>query len=404
MQCLTKFRLSTLLCLALASSSCSPKLSTGGLHYTAVRSHFGYAAYDSLGVSAAAAGRLGDMLFYAGGANFPDKPASASGAKQLYNRAFLAYPQRDGSLPWVETSPLPEPMAYGLCLQAAADTLYLLGGQTPQGASRAVYTVTLRPGQKLLYQRQPDLPFTLDNAAGAADAENLYIVGGNQEGRPSSAVWRYDKRSPEQGWQRLPDLPEAGGYVQPVAALRGDTLWVSGGFSPGTAEQPAAVRSGLHYLVLGAAEPRWQSYRQPDAAANYHSGGTMAFVGNGLWGFGGVDRSVFTAALERIRLLGQASASLSTQQRQQLSAEQAAYLTHPIAWYHFVKKPSHFDPKQGKWLPVEYTDAKLARAGASLLQYSPTQIYLLQGELKPGVRSSDVLRIETKPKGRFVGL
>ena len=378
---------------ALLLGSCSPRLRAPRLSYRELPSRFGDPAYDILGVSAAAAGRLGGQLFFAGGANFPERPAAEGGAKRLYRQAFLG--ELHGTeLRWRPTTALPRPLAYGLSLQTA-DTLFLLGGQSPEGPRREVYALTLEGGE-VRYRELAPLPFTLDNAAGAAAGSYLYIVGGNQDGRPSRAVWRYDRSAPERGWQRLADLPDPEGYVQPVATMQGDTLWVGGGFTPGSPTRPARVQQGLYRLITSRPELGWRGYYR-SAPANEHSGGLLFPWGGALVRAGGVDREVFSAALERIRLLALPSSGLSPEERTRIETEQASYLRHPKEWYRFERSLSFFDPKAGRWLPSRVSDERFARAGATLLVYSPECVLVMQGEQMPGIRTPQIICLEAKP-------
>lgn len=52
----------------------------------------------------------------------------------------------------------------------------------------------------------PSLPVTMDNMAGALVGHSLYIVGGNVNGIPSSAMYMLDLSDLSGGWKRETDI------------------------------------------------------------------------------------------------------------------------------------------------------------------------------------------------------
>ena len=88
---------------------------------------------------------------------------------------------------------------------------------------------------------------------------------------------------------------------------------------------------------------------------------------------------------------------MSAALRARIEAKQARYLHHPKEWYRFERSLSFFDPKAGRWLPSRVSDERFARAGATLLVYSPQCVLLMQGEQMPGVRTPQIICLEAKP-------
>ena len=64
-------------------------------------------------------------------------------------------------------------------------------------------------------------------------------------------------------------------------------------------------------------------------------------------------------------------------------------MTHPVAWYRF--NPYICVYQKGKW-HIAGKEQIAARAGASLAKYGH-DVYLIGGELKPGVRTPDIYRL-----------
>lgn len=73
----------------------------------------------------------------------------------------------------------------------------------------------------------PSLPVTMDNMAGALVGHSLYIVGGNVNGIPSSAMYMLDLSDLSGGWKRETDIPGEP-RVQPVCVAQDGKLYVWG--------------------------------------------------------------------------------------------------------------------------------------------------------------------------------
>ena len=70
------------------------------------------------------------------------------------------------------------------------------------------------------------------------------------------------------------------------------------------------------------------------------------------------------------------------------------YMTQPIEYYRFNKECYLFDTHTQQWSVLD-TQTDFARAGATLVG-SPDEFYLVQGELKPGVRSNKTFKVVVK--------
>ena len=379
----------------LEESSCSP---SDYIDVYEVGGSVGHPAYDRHGVSAAFAGRVGGKLLLAGGANFPDKPAAEGGKKAYYDLAFVGTPRQGGRhIDWVSAGHLPKALAYGVSLQTQ-DTLYIAGGESSEGSERSFYRLTLDPHGALRTDTLPPLPFTINNATGAVLGQRLYLVGGMQDGVASGSVWVYDLGHSEDGWRHLAELPEAGGYLQPVASVVGDSLYVSGGFTLGDAEHPARVHQGIHSLSLTDPRGGWHTYYLTLTAPkrrDYWAGGNFVPIAGGIIATGGIHTEIFEPAIERIRRLKHDKETLSEEEVARLTQTQSAYMRQPIAWYQFTSDLYYYAPEMGGWRSIgSMRPDLLGRAGASPIAYDQRRVYLLQGELKPGIRSPKIIGIE----------
>ena len=344
-----------------------------------VRSVVGFPAAEpgySLGVSACYAGQIGDYLVVAGGCNFPE----AGKPKKYYAGVYAARMDR-AALQWRLVGFLPEAAAYGATV-ASGDSLLFIGGNNTEHALAAVYSVRLNSaGTDVSINRLADLPATADNMAVALAGNDIFVVGGNQNGKPSNAVLRYKlgSNSVNQATNstsavnlRIPGAPR----VQPVAAAYNNRLYVWGGFYA-DGGQSKVHTDGYVYDVNAKEWGALAAPRSADGEEMTLSGGIAWADGNRLYATGGVNRTIFLDAISG----------------RYECVEKDDYLKQSIDWYKFSGNLYVFDAVAGQWLTTTFASQALARAGA---QAVPTRlgVYYIGGELKPALRTPQIVIIE----------
>ena len=148
-------------------------------------------------------------------------------------------------------------------------------------ATTAPATAPTTPGGKP-QQFEPALPIAIQEAAAASVGNLLYVVGGYDSSRNSSAtVFVFDGTS----WHRGPPLPIAVNH--PGAAAIGGDVYVAGGFTPGGATN--------RVFVLTAGNANWR-----ELAPMHQPRGALALIslGGRLYAIGGRDGSVQIGATE----------------------------------------------------------------------------------------------------------
>ena len=337
-----------------------------------VRSVAGFPAAEpgySLGVSACYAGQIGDYLVVAGGCNFPE----AGKPKKYYAGVYAARMDR-ATLQWRLVGFLPEAAAYGATV-TCGDSLLFLGGNNTDHALAAVYSVRLNSvGTDVLINRLADLPATADNMAVALVGNDIFVVGGNQNGKPSADVLRYKlgANSTSSADLRIPGAPR----VQPVAAAYNDKLYVWGGFYA-DGEQSKVHTDGYVYDVNAK---EWGALSAPCSANGEEmtlSGGIAWADGDHLYATGGVNRTIFLDAISG----------------RYECVKKDDYLKQPIDWYKFSGNLYVFDAVAGQWLTTTFVNQALARAGAQAVP-TPLGVYYIGGELKPALRTPQIVIIE----------
>ena len=344
------------------------------------------------GVSAAYAALIDDNLLVAGGCNFPDKLGFEGGKKVFYDEILLFNKTQNQ---WQTIGKLPEAAAYGVSV-AIPDGYLWIGGQTATNSLANCYKVQYTKEKGLTLTDFPALPEPLDNFAGTSIGSKVFVAGGNASGKPSNKVYYIDTATDKE-WHRLADFPETAS-VQPVVAAvthENDThLYLFGGFFGGDATHaPALITTVWRYSLQ---QQQWQKVateETTDKKLFTLTGATALAIDNRYIAcFGGVNASLFINTITDLHHIGRDTALTDEARKQKNYDYMAHYMTQPIAYYKFNQECYLFDTHTKQWSVLD-TQPDFARAGATLVG-TPNEFYLIQGELKPGVRSSKTYKLK----------
>ena len=321
------------------------------------------------GVSACYCGVINGYLYIAGGCNFPDKPVAEGGKKRFYKAIYAAKLNAEGDrLEWKTVGQMPQPAAYGVSVTYENSLIFVGGNNETGGLTTAI---RLRPTATGMQQETlPSLPHALDNMAGAVVGHILYVVGGNCEGVATQKVWSLDlKNTAKEGWKEEPSIPGIA-RVQPIAAaLAGGLLGVWGGFAPKTDSKAAQL--AMNGASYNAGCGTWTALPVPTDALGEEvfTGGATAITTpqKGVVVVGGVNKDVFLAAINKLP---------------------EGYLLHEPEWYRFNNRVLCY--RDGAWTQL-LQHPSVARAGCALA-YWDGWVYVVGGELKPGIRTPEIVR------------
>ena len=326
------------------------------------------------GVSALYAGVLEGQLVMAGGCNFPNVPVADGGKKVFYDGIYTAPLTGTDILQWRKAGTLPEASAYGVTVPTEKGVV-CIGGNTADRSLSDVYLLSLQEGVAVM-DVLPSLPVTIDNMAGAWLDNVIYIVGGNVNGVPSSDVYSLNLDNLAEGWKEEVAVP-GNPRVQPVCAAQGGRLYVWGGFS--TAGEDREATLSVDGYVYTPSTKEWKPVATPvdeSGTAVSLGGGVALPVGeDAILCAGGVNKDIFLQALQGIHTGKE-------------------YLSRPVEWYQFNRKLLKYDVNGDKWTVLgDYEQG--ARAGAAMVS-DGNSYYIINGELKPGIRTKDINRINLK--------
>lgn len=321
------------------------------------------------GVSACYYGVINGYLYIAGGCNFPDKPVAEGGKKRFYKAIYAAKLNAEGDrLEWKTVGQMPQPAAYGVSVTYENSLIFVGGNNETGGLTTAI---RLRPTATGMQQEAlPSLPHALDNMAGAVVGHILYVVGGNCAGVATQKTWSLDlKNTAKEGWKEEPSIPGIA-RVQPIAAtLEGGLLGVWGGFAPKTDSKAAQL--AMNGASYNAGCGTWTALPVPTDAIGEEvfTGGATAIATpqKGVVVVGGVNKDVFLAAINKLP---------------------EGYLLHEPEWYRFNSRVLCY--RDGAWTQL-LQHPSVARAGCALA-YWDGWVYVVGGELKPGIRTPEIVR------------
>lgn len=356
------------------------------------------------GISAPYAGMTGNLLVVAGGCNFPKNATSDSTKKVYYNDIYILENPLQEDARWKKAGKIPQRAAYGVSLNIPAGIL-CIGGMNESGALKECWLLKREANQpQIVIEKWPDLPVPMDNMAGATGGGKVYVAGGNVDGKPGNRCFSLNLEDPRE-WEELPSFPGEG-RIQAVGIVQNTSeesrFFVMGGYWPAQTGKEGYVHTdGLSYSprdkqwypvakILPAGETQTQALVGSAAASSgsHH----IVFIG-------GVDKECFTEAINRPLYIERALQAGNDSLRICLEEEQENYLKHPKEWYNFNTRLLLYHTLTNSWV-TEGHFLQLALAGAALVPYQGNWI-VINGESKPGVRSTGVYAIQMGSKTHF---
>lgn len=350
----------------------------------------------SLGVSACYAGITEGQLLIAGGCNFPDVPAAEGGKKKFYQGIYAADATVDSVLIWRKVGELPVAAAYGVSV-STPQGIICVGGTNVDGSLSSVYRLSLGEDKQIVrLDTFPSLPCPMDNMSGAVVGHTLFIAGGNRNGQPTNALLCLDLGNPATGWQQLPDFPGLP-RVQPVCAgqqKEGEPLlYLWGGFA-GAHEGRSASLSVDGYCYSPASR-QWMPVATPmgsdSVAVSFGGGSAVAWGDSLILCAGGVNKDIFLSALQREEALKKALDANDLVTTDSLRAVIKAFMAQPAEAYRFNDRVCVYNTRRNGWQEV-LRHPGVARAGAALVGSGQT-FFNVNGELKPGIRTPEIMKI-----------
>ena len=198
---------------------------------------------DPEGFAGLCAGVTQGALLVAGGANIPKNRWQDPIQKSWYHSVWIL--EKSGTS-WIPTSPLPEPLAYGVSVTIPEGVL-CIGGSSPDRHHTAVFALNWE-NRTLTTRSYPPLPSPCAHACGALVGRTVFVAGGTAAPSDTTALRQFlalDLDHLEAGWQQLPPWPGPGRILGVAGSADGGFHLFSGSASP------AAPRESRSALISG---------------------------------------------------------------------------------------------------------------------------------------------------------
>lgn len=325
------------------------------------------------GLSGMFAGTVNGSVIQAGGCNFPENPMAPASKKKFYKGIYILNESSDGA-GWSpeKIGELPRGVAYGSSA-SVPQGFVMMGGVAEDGTSLTdVMLLKIDDVGNVHLKALPSLPVATDNAVAAYFDGKVYLAGGNAGGVPSTQLLCLDMNDFAKGWVYLKPMP-GNPRTQPVMAAIDNSLYLWGGFAGRTSDrEPSLNTDGVKYDIKRNKWSMLPSPSDPDGEDISTGGGAAVSLPDGrIAVIGGVNKDIFIEALRN---------------------QAPDYLSHPAEWYRFNPYVLVFNPEDDTWT-VALRTSDASRAGASAVATDSGDVIVLGGEIKPRIRTADVLKL-----------
>ncbi|UJF22922.1 cyclically-permuted mutarotase family protein [Shewanella sp. OMA3-2] len=334
---------------------------------------------ESIGISGAYSGFIGDYLIVAGGANFPNgHPFFEQGKKQFYTDIFV-FNTQNNSINLVTHGHLPIKAGHGATL-VVDNSLYLIGGKNNEQALDSIIKLTLDVDNTPNTEVIEHLPFTWHSGAAAWQGGDIYIFAGEQNGKVNNRVCQYSltRKSCIQS-EMIPSLPGANRTDFP-AIHHQDKFYIFGGLNL-LADKENYVLTDAYAFDFKKLD--WTTlapitlHKKPFSV----TGGGAAVINNDqLVLLGGVNRDTFNDAIFQ----------LTTQKNDTLTAFKQQYFSLSEQDINFSRQQMIYHIHQNKWSVLSNKVPFPGGAGPLTITQQGNKIYWVSGETKPVIRTPNI--------------
>ncbi|GAC65629.1 N-acetylneuraminate epimerase [Edwardsiella tarda] len=249
-----------------------------------------------------------------------------------------------------------------------------MSGLTPSTTRLiAALVVSLAVIPTLRAESLPRLPQPLKAGTGAILNEVIYIGLGSA----NKSWYRLDKRSEEKRWQPIAEFPGSP-RDQAITLALNNSLYVFGG-SGNVTEQDATPSVLSDIYRYDPANDRWQKIASHPPRGLVGHAGVALNANQGLL-LGGANKAIFDGYLRDI--------NAHKDDKKASEAIIQNYFNKPSEDYFFSREALLYDAKNNQWHALGITP--FAGTAGSALVRSGERITLINGEIKPGLRTDAI--------------
>jgi cyclically-permuted mutarotase family protein len=334
----------------------------------------------SLGFAGPVTGMHHNVLFVAGGSNFPDSMPWNNGKKKYYDDVFVFIKKEDQLVPLKKSFKLPATIAYPANCSTAQGVLYA-GGENENGISNKVWLLQWDDAlQNIITKKLPDLPIAVTNAAATVNENIVFVAGGETAAAASNQFFSLDLNNLEKGWQLLPRIPIPVSHTVLVAQSNGHytCIYLLGGRKKNT--------NGISdiYKTVYEFDLKKNCWLQKKSLPYDLCAGTGVAEGtNEIFMFGGDRATTFHKVETTIAAI---NAEKDETKKTNLILQKIELLsTHPG----FSKEVLMYNTVKNKWTSIGQIPFDVP-ATTTAVKYGK-EVFIAGGEIKAGVRTPQIL-------------
>lgn len=340
----------------------------------------------SLGFAGPINGISNGALIVTGGANFQDK-MPWEGGKKHYSKEIHVLQKTGHQYTWnknVQTT-LPEPIAYSGNTATNLGVVYV-GGENENGLSNKAYILNWNASKnEVEIKSLPDYPIAVTNIALTHIDNVVYAIGGDEAKQSSDLVFSIDLNNAKPEWKPLPKLPMPLANAVTVVQndKKGTNIFVVGGRT----KTPSGI-SDLHNTTFAFSLKKqiWENrahISDGENTTNFSAGAGVAIGNESILIVGGDNGTTF----HKIETyLSQIAQSDSAEEKARLIAEKNKLNTTHTGFYKGILL---YNTHTDKWSKIGELPF-LAQVTTTATIWDD-KIVLSNGEIKPGVRTPDIM-------------
>lgn len=330
------------------------------------------------GVAGASAGLHQQVLLIAGGANFPGGMPWEGGKKQYHGDVYALHK----NMQWAG-APVKLPFVFAYAASVSTpDGLLCIGGEDENGIRSSVFLLQWDAAAATVrVKNMPPLPQPLTNASAAIYGNTVYVAGGENAAETVNAFYSLEL-SPGAGWKQLPPLPTAVSHAVMVAQSNGEyaCIYLAGGRTKNASGISTLHNSAWQYDPKTRQWKRLRDIPLPavSAGSGVASGATYILL------FGGDKGDVFTQ-IETFN--AQIAKAATAEEKQRLQNAKLPLLT---AHQGFSKDVLLYNTVTDAWSRIGEIPFETP-VTATAVKWGD-DIIIASGEIKPGVRTPQILK------------
>jgi N-acetylneuraminate epimerase len=340
----------------------------------------------STGFAGAINGVSNDVFIVAGGANFPGKLPWQGGEKHYSDEVHVLHKMGNKFI-WDKNVnlKLPEPIAYCGNTVTSYGIVYA-GGENNKGFSNRAYILTWDAANGIIkYKKLPNLPIAITNIALTQINDIVYAAGGDELNNSSNCFFSIDLKLSDCHWQKLPDMPLPLANTTTIAQNGPDgyNVYVIGGRT----KTPSGI-SELHHSVFkySILKKTWQKcadITDGKKVMSFSAGAGVNIGKHSILLTGGDNGEVF----HKIETyLAKIKGATTIADKEKWTSEKNELNINHMGFYRGVLL---YNTLTNSWIKIN--DLPFAAHVTTTATKWGEDIVLSNGEIKPGVRTPDVM-------------